>query len=154
VRSTLKQDTNESRQMDGMEVCIIAFDKHQPNAIFAGAKRPLRFVNLDKSERELVEIRGDKQSIGGHQKEVDRFFTNHNINLQDKELIFYLSTDGYADQMDENAKKYSTNRFVSLLESISDKPMEEQNQILEYEFNSHKGSRNQIDDVTILGVRI
>ncbi|MDT3737866.1 MAG: SpoIIE family protein phosphatase [Candidatus Kapabacteria bacterium] len=154
VRSTLKQDTNESRQMDGMEVCIIAFDKHQPTAIFAGAKRPLRIVGFNSGVKEYSEIRGDKHSIGGHQKEVDRFFTNHQINLQNRELIFYLSTDGYADQMDENAQKYSTKRFVTLLESISDKPMEEQNQILENEFNSHKGSRNQIDDVTILGVRL
>jgi hypothetical protein len=32
--------------------------------------------------------------------------------------------------------------------------LEEQNQILENEFNSHKGTRSQIDDVTILGIKI
>ncbi len=35
-----------------------------------------------------------------------------------------------------------------------DKPMAEQRGILEYEFEMWKGSANQVDDVTILGVRI
>jgi hypothetical protein len=41
-----------------------------------------------------------------------------------------------------------------LLSEIYDKPMNEQRIILEREFENWKGSLSQIDDVTIMGVRI
>ncbi len=41
-----------------------------------------------------------------------------------------------------------------LLSEIHNKPMADQRIILEYEFEKWKGSVNQIDDVTILGVKI
>jgi serine phosphatase RsbU (regulator of sigma subunit) len=69
-------------------------------------------------------------------------------------MSLYLTSDGFADQMNENSKKFSSKRFVALLESISEKPISEQKEILENEFNNHKGERNQIDDITILGVRL
>ncbi|MCO5252316.1 MAG: SpoIIE family protein phosphatase [Candidatus Kapabacteria bacterium] len=66
----------------------------------------------------------------------------------------YLTTDGFADQMNEDGKKFSTRRFLALLESIADNPISEQNAILENEFNNHRCNREQIDDVTIVGVKI
>jgi len=47
--------------------------------------------------------------------------------------------------------KYNLKRLLS---DISDKSMTEQHRILEDEFEKWKGTVNQIDDVTILGVRI
>jgi serine phosphatase RsbU (regulator of sigma subunit) len=69
-------------------------------------------------------------------------------------LMLFLASDGFADQMNESSKKFSTKRFVALLDKISEKSNSEQYEILEHEFSSHKGTREQIDDVTILGVRV
>ena len=56
--------------------------------------------------------------------------------------------------MNENSKKYSTKRFLETLDKISELPFEKQKEILENEFNSHKGNRDQIDDVTVIGVKL
>ena len=47
--------------------------------------------------------------------------------------------------------KYNLKRLLS---EIYQRPMSEQKSILENEFEKWKGSSDQIDDVTILGVRI
>jgi len=47
--------------------------------------------------------------------------------------------------------KYNLKKLIS---EIYYRPMAEQRRILENEFETWKGSADQIDDVTILGVRI
>jgi serine phosphatase RsbU (regulator of sigma subunit) len=98
-------------------------------------------------------IKTDKRGIAGQVENDVYDFSSVEIEKSEN-MTLYLTTDGFADQMNGDGKKYSTKRFVSLLESISEKPIPEQNIILETEFNSHKGSREQIDDVTVLGVKI
>ena len=57
-------------------------------------------------------------------------------------------------KMNEAGKKYASRHFLSLLESIADKPLSEQQQLLEQELTKHQGDRNQIDDITIIGVKL
>ncbi|PKL84844.1 MAG: hypothetical protein CVV22_10730 [Ignavibacteriae bacterium HGW-Ignavibacteriae-1] len=68
--------------------------------------------------------------------------------------MLYLTTDGFADQMNEDGKKFSTRRFLALIESIADKPLSNQYKILSNELAAHQGDKHQIDDITIIGVRI
>jgi len=146
VTEVLNQRLAENQIRDGMELALIAIKDNKIQ--FSGAGRPLY---LKSGTFEIIKT--DKRGIAGQTENDDYQFSAIEIEKSEN-LLLYLTTDGFADQMNEESKKYSTKRFVSLLESISNKPMEEQNQILEYEFNSHKGRRSQIDDVTILGVRI
>jgi len=146
VTEVLNQRLAENQIRDGMELALIAIKDNKIQ--FSGAGRPLYLKN---GTFEIIKT--DKRGIAGQTENDDYQFSAIEIEKSEN-LLLYLTTDGFADQMNEESKKYSTKRFVSLLESISDKPLEEQNQILENEFNSHKGTRNQIDDVTILGLRI
>jgi serine phosphatase RsbU (regulator of sigma subunit) len=67
----------------------------------------------------------------------------------------YIFSDGFADQFGgTKGSKYMKYNLKKLLLEICQKPMAEQKSILEYEFEKWKGSFNQIDDVTIMGVRI
>ncbi len=129
-----------------MEVALIAI--HQDKIQFSGAGRPLYMKN---STMEIIKT--DKRGIAGQTDNDVYQFSSIEIEKSEN-LMLYLTTDGYADQMNEKSKKFSTKRFVALLDSISEKPISEQHEILENEFNSHKGTRSQIDDVTILGVRV
>ena len=56
--------------------------------------------------------------------------------------------------LEARKNKYMKYNLKKLLSEIHYKSMAEQRIILEYEFERWKGSVNQIDDVTILGVRI
>ncbi len=100
---------------------------------------------------EIIKI--DKRGIAGQTDNDEYEFSSVDIDKTEN-MMLYLTSDGFADQMNENSKKFSTKRFVALLDSISDKLISEQQEILESEFNSHKGTRSQIDDITILGVKL
>ncbi|MDT3741463.1 MAG: tetratricopeptide repeat protein [Candidatus Kapabacteria bacterium] len=146
VTEVLNQRLKENEIRDGMEVALIAVkDK---NIQFSGAGRPLYLKN-DSFEV----IKTEKRGIAGQTENDDYQFSAIEIEKSDN-LLLYLTTDGFADQMNEESKKYSTKRFISLLESITEKTISEQDNIIENEFNSHKGTRSQIDDVTILGLKL
>jgi tetratricopeptide (TPR) repeat protein/serine phosphatase RsbU (regulator of sigma subunit) len=146
VTEVLNQKLAENKIRDGMEVALIAI--HQDKIQFSGAGRPLYLKN-----RTMEIIKTDKRGIAG-QAENDEYEFSSVVIEKNENMSLYLTSDGFADQMNENSKKFSSKRFVALLDSISEKPISEQKEILEYEFNNHKGERNQIDDITILGVRL
>ena len=146
VTEVLNQRLAENKIRDGMEVALIAI--HQDKVQFSGAGRPLYYKS---TTFEIVKT--DNRGIAGQTDNDEYQFSAVDIEKSNN-LMLYLTSDGFADQMNEYSKKYSTKRFVALLDSISEKPISEQNEILENEFNSHKGGRSQIDDVTILGVRV
>lgn len=154
VRTVLKQDSEESRQMDGMEVCMIAYDKNNKKLTFAGANRPLWIIKTNGLENEFIEIKGDKYPIGGHQKEQFRNFTNHDITLNGETLCIYLTSDGYPDQKGEDGTFYRSKRLKNMLQEIATKSMEEQYQLLKDEHIRHKGNHEQIDDITIIGIKL
>jgi tetratricopeptide (TPR) repeat protein len=153
VRVALKQE--ETLNADGMEVALCALDEANRVLEFAGAKRPIYYVQHGV----MHEIRGDKKPIGGHQKEDERYFTKHTISL-DTPTTFYISSDGYQDQFGgEDGKKLMSNHFRDLLFSICHEPMERQQEILQQKLydwmNPRAGkSHHQVDDILVVGARL
>ena len=69
--------------------------------------------------------------------------------------IFYIFSDGYADQYGgEKGKKYFTKNLKSKILSICDEPLEVQKKLLKNEFEKWRGKYDQLDDVLIIGFRI
>jgi len=146
VTDILNQRLAENETRDGMEVALIAV--HQDKIQFSGAGRPLYMKNGT-----IKIIKTDKRGIAGSAKNDEYNFTSVEINKAENMTLF-LTTDGFADQMNEQSKKYSTKRFVELLDSFSNIPTEQQLNALENELSAHRGNREQIDDITILGVKL
>jgi serine phosphatase RsbU (regulator of sigma subunit) len=146
VTEILNQNLIENKIRDGMEVVLVAI--HQDKIQFSGAGRPL-FIKNGKIEI----IKTDKRGIAGQTENDNYKFSAVDI-IKSENITLYLTTDGFADQMNEQGKKYSSKRFMELLEQISDKSFTEQTKILEKEFLSHSGNREQIDDITIFGVKL
>ena len=66
----------------------------------------------------------------------------------------YLFSDGYQDQFGgKNLSKYSSRRFRKLLLKIHKLPMKNQKVELETEIDNWKGNYEQIDDITVMGVK-
>ena len=64
-------------------------------------------------------------------------------------------TDGYPDQFGgPKGKKYKYKQLEEKLIAASNLPLEEQKEILEKSFDDWKGNLEQVDDVTIIGVKI
>ena len=81
-------------------------------------------------------------------------FTNHKIQLQKGDQI-YLFSDGFADQFGgQKNKKFKYKPFKELLLSNAGKSMQEQKEILEKTFDEWIQGYEQVDDVTVLGIKI
>lgn len=148
IRTVLKQDF-EIGANDGMDMALIRIDNNTSEILFAGAKRPVYYVE----DSVLYEIKGDKLSIGGRSYNNITEFNQHKIELK-KNSFIYLFSDGFTDQNDTENNKYGIQNFKTLLESISNLSADEQFKKLSEEFFRHKGDEPQRDDVTVLGLKI
>ncbi len=149
VRHALKQKHTESK--DGMDMSICVIKKEEKVVDFSGANNPVIYIQ----NNELKIIKGDKNGIGGDQKETERLFTKHTIKI-DTPTTFYIFSDGYSDQFGGGVgKKFYPKYFRQLIFEIYDKPMSEQKNILDKNFNEWKGREyQQVDDVLVIGFRV
>lgn len=134
---------------DGMDASVCAFNPETGELTWAGANNPLLLL---RHGQQIVELKADKQHVG--RSDNRRPYTNHNFQLQKGELI-YLITDGFADQFGgERNKKFQKAKLRELLYSIHHLPMDEQRKTLLETFEKWRGTNEQVDDVTIIGVRM
>jgi len=135
---------------DGMDISMCAFDFASGKIQYAGANNSLYIF----SDGELKEIKADKQSISGSTDDVKKPFTNHGLQLKKGDIV-YLITDGYADQFGgPKGKKFKYKQLEQILAEIHALPMDEQKTVLDKRFEDWRGTLEQVDDVTFIGVRI
>jgi len=160
----LKKSLQDSANVkDGMDLNIITLykDNNQFKKIeFAGAMNPLYYIK----NQCFNEIKGDKISIEAvcqkekkYTKNNDNFeYTLHKISI-DHPTYIYLATDGYADQFGgKSNKKFMSKRLKRLLFDNHQKTMAEQQKILSKQISNWRdeGNEEQIDDITIFGVKL
>lgn len=164
VIETFKKSEDEVK--DGMDIalCNIKYEGDASVITFSGANNPVWIISsredigiegsLNVVEKGLClhEIKATKQPVGQY---ADRKpFESTEIRLKKGE-IFYLFTDGFADQFGgDKEKKYKYKPFKLFFMSISGKQMKDQEKALEKEFNEWKRDYEQVDDVCVIGVRV
>ncbi len=149
VATTFGKSSERARIKDGMDIALCVIDKKKAELEFSGAFRPLYMIRNNKIE----EIRGDRFSVGLLDEGENDEITNTKIKLQ-KNDIFYLFSDGYADQFGgPEGKKYKYRRFRHLLLTIHKLPLEQQRTYFDRSFEDWKGNHEQVDDVLIMGIR-
>ena len=145
----LKNDGSAEGGKDGMDCSIICFDFKNKNITVSAANNPVWIVR----GLETIEIKPDKMPVGKHDKQ-DVSFTQQKIDIQKGDVIYTL-TDGFADQFGGSlGKKFMSKKLRELLSKNAQLPMNEQKIILESTFNSWVGDLEQIDDVTLIGIRV
>jgi len=162
-------EKSEEEVKDGMDISLCALNTKTNELEWAGANNPLWIVssNVGQVARSfpdqasdssfetsdlLFEVKANKQPIGKYGLETP--FTNHSIQLEKGDTI-YIFSDGYPDQFGgENGKKYKSGNFKKTLVRLSKETIEKQKQMLDQEFESWRGSIEQIDDVCVIGVRV
>jgi serine phosphatase RsbU (regulator of sigma subunit) len=147
VTKTLKQDTEDSQTRDGMDVAFCKINLKKRKLEYAGAHRPLYMLK----QGELQEFKGDKFPIGGAQYKTRTEFTNHEIDIEEGDRIFFCS-DGFPDQFNAENKKFSPKRIRELIEHHKDIPVYEMYQVMDREFEQWKGETRQLDDVLMIGI--
>lgn len=153
LTESLNQKESENR--DGMDICLVRIEKTSNKNIeivFEGSKRELIYYKAD--EKQIHRLKGSRKRIGGVLKiRTEDNFENKTIALQKGDII-YLTTDGYIDQCNEDRTRFGTSRFVKDLEKIIEKPLQEQQSILENNLNKWQTNSLQRDDITMLAIKL
>lgn len=150
VRQALKQTDQNSDTKDGMDIGICSINYQERELEFAGALRSLFIWNNNK---ELKEIKGDRYSIGGFQREKKRIFNSKKIHLQSNDIA-YIFTDGCVDQFGGHSnKKFMMRRLNELLLSVQNTDMNNQSALIENGITAWQGNLEQTDDILMIGIK-
>lgn len=150
VRHTLKQDRVDANARDGMDIAMVKIAMGKNRIEFSGAHRPLFMLR----DGELMEFKGDRKAIGGipHRNKPEKDFTNHSIDIEKGDKIFFFS-DGLPDQIGgPEGKKFGPQRIRDIIKNNPDFTMEEYNRVFVEEHLKWQGDIKQIDDILVIGI--
>ncbi len=135
---------------DGMDISLCCLNVKTKTVSWAGAMNPLWIIKKDSNK--IEELKPDRQAIGFVEK--PKSFKEHKVKLELNDVL-YLFSDGYQDQFGgEKGKKYMKGKMKKFVLSVQDQDMQTQLASFDKEFNSWKGSHEQIDDVCVMGVKV
>ena len=161
IIAALNPDGSAEESKDGMDISLCCFDfktntleyASANNGIYIARKNSPAFALESGRTLELIELKPDKMPVGKHTGDI-KPFTYNKIQLQPGDIV-YAYTDGYADQFGgEKGKKYKYKQLEESLLTNSHKALEIQKEILLGTFNAWKGNLEQVDDVTLIGIKI
>ena len=135
---------------DGLDMALCTYQRSWSTLFFAGARLGLLYEN----DGRLLEIKGDKQSLGYRSSNPDYPFQTRTIAVE-KPLRVYLATDGTFDQIAENTGlPLGKRRIRDFLTRICKDPMDAQKQSLANMMEEFQGSEEQRDDITVVGLHL
>ncbi|MCX8167327.1 MAG: tetratricopeptide repeat protein, partial [Candidatus Micrarchaeota archaeon] len=147
-----KLSTHSYRLNDGMDICLIRYNKSMKNEIqYCGANLPLWIVDDTGSIKEYLP---NKQPVGYFENSVR--FQSYNIAVETiKNNYLYMFSDGFQDQFGgEKGKRLGTKKWKELISEISQINLFQRKKHLENYFDNWKGNNFQVDDVTVVCLTI
>ncbi|ELR70405.1 hypothetical protein C900_03759 [Fulvivirga imtechensis AK7] len=149
VTSTLRQDQDDSKTKDGMDIALCKISVANKTVEYAGAHRPLYIMK----DGEMEELKGNKFAIGGGIYKNQTNFTNYKVNLSKGDSIYFCS-DGFPDQFGgPQNRKFGPKRLRELIQQVHTKPMKEAFKAFDHEWESWKADEKQTDDVLLIGIK-
>lgn len=146
VITVLKQKGQFDDSSDGMDMSIIRIDLDTLELQFSGAMNPMYIVR----DGELIMYKGDRMPIGYTIN--SKPFSVQELDLESGDQLFLFS-DGLADQFGgPDNRKVGYNQFKDWLieASTSDNP----EQLVRDRLKGWQGKESQIDDITLIGLKV
>jgi len=150
ISKTLHNNAMGSTTKDGMDLALCCYDKKTKQLEYAGAYNPLYLIR----DGEIEQLKADKFAIGSYYEDKTKKYTNHVIQLQEKDYI-YVFSDGYADQFGgPKGKKFMYKRFRDYLLTLNGKSMNAQRDFLNNTIEHWRGPLEQVDDILVIGMHV
>jgi CheY-like chemotaxis protein len=148
IIEALGQKGNSWDVTDGMDGSIISYDLVNRKLVYSGAFNPVYLIRDNK----IIELRGDRMTLSYIDNISD--FSRQEIQTKPNDLV-YLFTDGYVDQFGgEWEKKFRTSRFKEVLLRNHKYALAVQKEMLLDIYYNWKGNEEQVDDITVVGLRL
>ena len=148
VIKVLDQKGDRDESLDGMDMSIIRLDLETLEMQYSGAMNSIYILR----NNDIIKVKADKMGIGYSlkMKPFDLEFVD--LEIKDQVVMF---TDGFVDQFGglENGKIGYSN-FESWLLQAKKLNMSKQKSFLENNFLNWKSNNAQIDDVTVVSIKI
>jgi serine phosphatase RsbU (regulator of sigma subunit) len=149
LMKSLDQTGKDIEQKDGIDMALCFISKDEKKIQFSGAFSSLYIAR----DNEIIRLDGDKMPIGVS-ADFEESFTTKTMDLKMNDMV-YLFTDGYPDQFGgKDGKKFKYGPFRDLLSKCSVLDVDKQKRILINIHKEWKGGFSQLDDITILGIRL
>ncbi len=151
MKDTFSKALVENSQVkDGIAIALICYDKIENIIEYSGSYNSLYHIRDGK----LEEYKANRIPIGYSEYEAESGnFITHKIGIKKGDSI-YLFTDGFPDQPGgKEKKKFFYAPFKQLLTEIQKQPMDVQKNHLDETLTNWVQNREQIDDITIVGIR-
>jgi serine phosphatase RsbU (regulator of sigma subunit) len=138
--------TEESGGRDGMDGILFCFDFVNKTIRYASANNTPALVR----NSEMIYLETDKMPVGLGEKKEN--FNTYSCTYLSGD-IFYLYTDGYADQFGgPKGKKFKYKQLDEMLVKNAGLNLSQQQTLIEKIFFSWKQDLEQIDDVCVAGI--
>jgi len=149
IIESLHQTGEQNESKDGIDMALCIIDPENHKLQYAGAHNPLYIIQ----NNELKIIKGDRMPVGIH-KHANVSFTNHEIDINEDDLV-YIFSDGYYDQIGGPQKrKYMSKNFQKLILDNYNRPLSKQKEILNNTIEEWKGEGFQLDDILVIGIKL
>jgi len=148
VKTALSQTGKIGEQKDGMDMSVCVFDHVLNKMTFAGANNGVFIVR----NNELTELKPTRNPVGIKRKEVP--FIQQSVMLNNNDQVYFY-TDGYIDQFGgQHRKSFQKSRLKKLLVDYHILPMNQQKCELESQILEWMHGVDQIDDITLIGLKV
>jgi serine phosphatase RsbU (regulator of sigma subunit)/HAMP domain-containing protein len=150
ISKTLHNNAIGSKTKDGMDLALCCYDYKTKELQYAGAYNPLYLIR----NGEVNQIKADKFAIGTYYDDINQKYTNHKIQLQEKDYV-YIFSDGYSDQFGgPKGKKFMYKRFRDYLLTLDGMTMNAQKEFLDNTIEHWRGPLEQVDDILVIGMHV
>jgi len=148
IKTSLHQTGQRGEQKDGMDISICLIDHNKNILEFAGANNGIFIIH----DHELRELKPTRNPIGIYRREVP--FKAKTMQLTKGDFL-YCYTDGFFDQFGGmNRKQFKKSRLKQELLRLHSLSMDEQKKQLESILVDFMKGHDQIDDITLIGIKM
>jgi serine phosphatase RsbU (regulator of sigma subunit) len=152
IKATLISGTEKTID-DGMDMTICCYDFAAMEMRYAAANQSAYIIR----NGEAIRLKGDRMPVGRYVLD-NKHFATHIQPIEHGDMIYTFS-DGIQDQPggeldNELGKKFLSKNLVKLLTEIAPKPLAEQRDIIDNTITQWRNGRPQVDDITMIGLRI
>nr|MCR5455316.1 SpoIIE family protein phosphatase [Bacteroidales bacterium] len=153
IKEALGSNKQKKSLDDGMDMTICSYDMEAMTMYYATANQSAFIVRNGIA----IRLKGDKMPVGRYVVEQEHFQSL--TQPIEKGDMIYTFSDGIPDQpggMDNNTsgRKFLAKNLKEFLVENYTKPLDEQCTLLEERITQWRNGRPQVDDMTLIGIKI